>query len=131
MDAAEVVSIVAEVIGWIAFGGSLACLLLAMVIRMGDGRWLPTDAVVVDQEHGSTVRWFAEGEFHQRRLSAEERAHVVDPEEERAFYREREPDRLRLHEPPTGRRVIRIVGLILLAIAGAAGVLSVVLMLVG
>lgn len=131
MDAAAVVSLVAEVIGWIALGGSLACLLLALVIRMGDGRWMPTDAVVVDQEHGSTVRWFAEGEFHQRRLSAEERAHVVDPEEERAFYREREPDRLRLHEPPTGRRVIRIVGLILLAIAGAAGVLSIVLMLVG
>lgn len=131
MESAEVVATIAEVIGWIALGGSLACLLLALIIRLADGRWLPTDAVVVDQEHGSTVRWFAEGAFHQRRLSDDEREHVVDAEEERAYYKEREPDRLRLHEPPGGRRAVRIVGLVLLAVAGAAGLISLVLMLVG
>jgi hypothetical protein len=131
MEAWEVVSVVAEVIGWIALGGSLLCLLLALLIRLADGRWLRTDAVVVDQEHGSTVRWFAEGAFHQRRLSAEERVHVLRPDEEPAYYKEREPDRLRLHEPPTGRRVIRIVGLILLTIAAIAGIVGLVIMLVG
>jgi hypothetical protein len=131
VEASEVVSVVAEVIGWIAFAGSLACLLLALLIRLADGRWLRTEAVVVDQEHGSTVRWFAEGAFHQRRLSAEERAHVRRPEEEPAFYKEREPDRLRLHEPPVGRRIVRIVGLVLLAIAAIAGLTGLVLMLLG
>ncbi|MDF2573601.1 MAG: hypothetical protein K0S05_513 [Agromyces sp.] len=131
MDAAEVVATVAEVIGWIALGGSLGCLLIAVLIRLADGRWLPTDAVVVDQEHGSTVRWFAEGAFHQRRLSEDERAHVIDAEEERAFYREREPDRLRLHEPPAGRRAVRLVGLVLLAIAGTAGLVSLAIMFAG
>lgn len=129
MEASEVVSVVAEVIGWIALAGSLGCLLFALLIRLADGRWLRTDAVVVDQEHGSTVRWFAEGAFHQRRLSAEERAHVTRPEEEPAFYKEREPDRLRLHEPPTGRRIIRIVGLVLLVIAAIAGLVGFILML--
>jgi hypothetical protein len=86
---------------------------------------------VVDQEHGSTVRWFAKGAFHQRRLSEEERAHVTRPEEEPAFYKEREPDRLRLHEPPTGRRIIRIVGLVLLTIAALAGLIGFILMLFG
>lgn len=129
MEASEVVSVVAEVIGWIALAGSLGCLLFALLIRVADGRWLRTDAVVVDQEHGSTVRWFAEGAFHQRRLSAEERAHVTRPEEEPAYYKEREPDRLRLHEPPTGRRIIRIVGLVLLAIAAIAGLVGFILML--
>ncbi|WP_448002585.1 hypothetical protein [Agromyces bauzanensis] len=131
MDSAELVATVAEVIGWIALSGSLGCLLLALIIRLADGRWLPTDAVVVDQEHGSTVRWFAEGAFHQRRLSDDERAHVVDAEEERAYYKEREPDRLRLHEPPAGRRAIRVVGLVLLSVAATAGLTSTVLMLVG
>jgi hypothetical protein len=131
VEASEVVSVVAEVIGWIALAGSLGCLLFALLIRLADGRWLRTDAVVVDQEHGSTVRWFAEGAFHQRRLSAEERAHVTRPEEEPAFYKEREPDRLRLHEPPTGRRIIRIVGLVLLAIAALAGLIGFILMLFG
>ena len=88
MEASEVISVVTEVIGWIALAGALVCLLLALLIRLADGRWLRTDAVVLDQEHGSTVRWFAEGAFHQRRLSDEERVHVRNLEEEPAYYRE-------------------------------------------
>ena len=131
MEASEVVSVIAEVIGWIALAGSAFCLLLALLIRLADGRWVRTEAVVLDQEHGSTIRWFAEGAFHQRRLGDDERAHVVRPDEEPAFYRQREPDRLRLHEPPQGRRIIRIVGLVLLAIAALAGLLGLILMLIG
>jgi hypothetical protein len=131
MEAWEVVSVVSEVIGWIALGGSLLCLLLALLIRVADGRWLRTEAVVVDQEHGSTVRWFAEGAFHQRRLGDDERAHVMRPDEEVAYYKEREPDRLRLHEPPAGRRIVRMIGLILLAIAAVAGVVGLALTLFG
>jgi hypothetical protein len=129
VEAPEVVSVVAEVIGWTALGGALAFLLLALLIRVADGRWLRTEAVVVDQEHGSTVRWFAEGAFHQRRLSSDERAHVLRPEEEPAYYKEREPDRLRLHDPPAGRRILRTVGFVLLAIAFVAGAVGTVPML--
>lgn len=131
MEASEVVSVVAEVIGWIALGGSAFCLLLALLIRIADGRWVRTQAVVIDQEHGSTVRWFAEGAFHQRRLGDDERAHVLRLDEELAYYRQREPDRLRLHEPPHGRRIIRMLGLVLLGIAALAGFIGLVLMLVG
>ena len=130
MEASEVVSVVTEVIGWIALGIGLGCLLLALLIRLADGRWLRTEAVVLDQEHGSTVRWFAEGAFHQRRLSDDERAHVENPEEEPAYYRKREPDRLQLHEPPAGRRIIRWLGIVLLVIAAIAGIVNLVLMLV-
>ena len=123
---------VAEVIGWIALGGSLACLLIALLIRIVDGRWLRTEAVVVDgEEERSVVRWFAEGGFHSRHLSEEERAQVVDPLEEPAFYKEREPDRLRLHEAPLGRRILRNLGLVLLGIAAVAGVVGLVLSFVG
>jgi hypothetical protein len=130
MGAAEIISVVSEVIGWIALGFGLACLLLALLIRIADGRWVRTDAVVVDYEEHSVIRWFAEGAFHSRRLSAEERAHVARPEEEPAFYKQREPDRLRLHEPPVGRRVIRTVGIVLLAIAFASALVGLIAMLV-
>jgi hypothetical protein len=130
MGAAEVVSVVTEVIGWIALGGGIACLLLALLIRVADGRWLRTEAVVIDGNEGSVVRWFAEGAFHSRHLSAEERAHVVRPEEEPAYYKQREPDRLRLHEPPVGRRVIRNLGFVLLAIALASAIAGFIAMLV-
>ena len=62
------------------------------------------------------------------RLSDEERAHVRHPEEEPAYFKEREPDRLRLHESPPGRRIIRNVGLILIGIAVVAGIVGLVLM---
>lgn len=131
MDAAELTSVVAEVIGWIALTAALGFLLLALLIRLADGRWLRTDAVVVDHEDGSTVRWFAEGAFHERRLGSAEREHVVNPDEEPAYYKEREPGRLRLHEPPVGRRVILLVGLIMLGIAAVAGLLGLVVTLSG
>jgi hypothetical protein len=130
MGAAEVVSVVSEVIGWIALGGGVACLLLALLIRVADGRWLRTEAVVIDGDEGSVVRWFAEGAFHSRRLSSEERAHVLHPAEEPAYYKQREPDRLRLHEPPVGRRVIRTVGIVLLVIAFASALVGLIAMLV-
>ncbi len=130
MDAAEVISVVAEVIGWIALAVAVACLLLALLIRLADGPWRRTEAVVVDEEDGtSTIRWFAEDAFHERRLSAGERAHVADPDEEITYYKQRDPDRLRLHEPPAGRRILLAVGLVMLGIATAAGVLGLVLTL--
>ena len=128
MGAAEIISVVSEVIGWIALGFGLACLLLALLIRIADGRWVRTDAVVVDYEEHSVIRWFAEGAFHSRILGSEEREHVTHPDEEPAYYKQRDPDRLRLHEPPAGRRVVRNLGLVLLGIAALAGLLGLILM---
>ena len=131
MNAADTISVITEVIGWFALAAGLTCLLLALLIRVADGRWLRTEAVVIDGEGGSIVRWFTDDGFQSRALSADERAHVTHPEEEPAFYKEREPYRLRLHEPPTGRRVIRILGLVFIGIAAASAVIGVVLMFVG
>lgn len=130
MSAWETIGAIAEVIGWVGLAVGLGCLLVVLLIRIADGRWLPTDAVIVDEAGGSIVRWFAEGEFHSRRLSADERHHVANPQEEPAFYREREPEHLRLHEPPAGRRVLRLLGLVFLALAVVAGVIGVIAMLV-
>jgi len=131
MNAADTISVITEVIGWFALAAGLACLLLALLIRVADGRWLRTEAVVVDDDDGSVVRWFTDDGFQSRRLSADERAHVTSPDEEPAYYKEREPQRLRLHEPPTGRRVIRILGIVFIGIAVASAVIGLVLMFVG
>ncbi|MBM7832031.1 hypothetical protein JOE59_002736 [Agromyces cerinus] len=131
MNAADTISVITEVIGWFALAAGLTCLLLALLIRVADGRWLRTEAVVIDGDGGSIVRWFTDDGFQSRALSPDERAHVTNPDEEPAFYKEREPYRLRLHEPPTGRRVIRILGLVFIGIAVASAVVGIVLMFVG
>ncbi|GAA1838794.1 hypothetical protein [Agromyces salentinus] len=131
MDAWDTIGVIAEVIGWVGLALGLASLGLVLLIRIADGRWLPTDAVIADEADGSVVRWFAEGEFHTRRLSASERQHVEDLDEEKAFYREREPEHLRLHEPPAGRRILRLLGVVFLGLALVAGVVGIVAMFVG
>ncbi|MGW9629449.1 hypothetical protein ACWGST_02005 [Agromyces sp. NPDC055520] len=137
MNAADTISVIAEVIGWFALAAGLVCLLLALLIRLADGRWIRTEAVVIDGDgdgdgtNGTVVRWFTDDGFQSRPLSAEERAHVTRPDEEPAFYKEREPYRLRLHEPPQGRRVIRILGIVFIGIAAASAVIGTVLMFVG
>jgi len=132
MGALDLVSMVAEVITWIAFGLGGACLVVAVMLRLVDGTWLPTDAVVVDNESGaSTVRWFAEGEFHQRHLSPEERAHVTAPDEQPAFYRRHTPERLRLERIRPIRRVFATLTLVLLGIGAIATIVSVVITLLG
>ena len=130
MGALDIVSVVSEVIGWIALGGGLACLLLALLILIFDGRWMRTEAVVIDHKEHSVVRWYAEGAFHSRILGSEEREHVTRPEEEPAYYKKRDPDRLRLHEPPVGRRVVRNLGLVLLGIAALAGLVGLILLFI-
>ncbi|GAA1808784.1 hypothetical protein [Agromyces neolithicus] len=129
MGAAEIISVVSEVIGWIALGVGLVCLLLALLIRIADGRWVRTDAVVVDYDEHSVIRWFAEGAFHSRILGSDEREHVTSPDEEPAYYKQRDPDRLRLHEPPAGRRVIRNVGLVMIGIAALAALIGLAMLL--
>ena len=56
MNAADTISVITEVIGWFALAVGLTCLLLALLIRVADGRWLRTEAVVIDGEGGSIVR---------------------------------------------------------------------------
>ncbi|WP_157002798.1 hypothetical protein [Agromyces laixinhei] len=131
MNAADTVSVIAEVIGWFALAAGLVLLSLALLIRLADGRWLRTEAVVIDEDGGSVVRWFTDDGFQSRRLSEDERAHVTRPDEEPAYYKEREPYRLRLHEPPPGRRVIRILGIVFIGIAAASAAVGLVLMFAG
>ena len=132
MGVLDLVSVVAEVITWIAFGLGFACLLIAVILRIVDGTWLPTDAVVVDGESGhSTVRWFAGGEFQQRHLSPEERAHVTVPDEQPMFYRRRSPDRVRFERVRPIRRMFATLTLVLLGIGVVATLVQVVITLLG
>ena len=62
------------------------------------------------------VRWFAGGEFQQRHLSAEERAHVTVPDEEPMFYTASQSDRLRFERAADRRRVFVTLMLVLLGI---------------
>ena len=106
MGSLDLVSLVAEVITWIAFGlRRRVPARRRRSLRLVDGTWLPTDAVVVDGESGrARVRWFAEGEFHAAAPEPRRARARHGPDEQPVFYRRRTPDRLRFEPSPSDPR---------------------------
>ncbi|MBM7503235.1 hypothetical protein ACFPER_07120 [Agromyces aurantiacus] len=126
MGSLDVIALVAEVVAWITLAGGGLCLLAFAFARMADGTWEPTDAVVVDGAGGTRVRWFAEGEFHERVLEPDEHHHLRDDEAQPAYYRRRTPDRLRFEADSPVPRLLGLLSVILIGIGVAATVVSTV-----
>ncbi|MGR2752157.1 hypothetical protein [Agromyces arachidis] len=121
-----VIALVSEVVAWITLVGGGLCLLAFAFARIVDGTWEPTEAVVVDAADGRRVRWFAEGEFHERALDDEERLVVEPGEAQPAFTRRRAPDRLRFEPDSPLPRALGGLAAILLSIGLVATVASTV-----
>jgi hypothetical protein len=120
----DVIALVGEVVAWITFAGGALCLLAFAFARMADGTWEPTEAVVVDGPAGARVRWFAEGEFHERPLDHDERDHLDASEMQPAYYRRRTPDRLRFEADSPVPRLLGTLAVILLGIGLVATIAS-------
>ena len=126
MGSLDVIALVSEVVAWITLVGGGLCLLAFAFARMADGTWEPTDAVVVDDggDRGTRVRWFAEGEFHERPLDHDERDHLDASEMQPAYYRRRTPDRLRFEADSPVPRLLGTLAVILLGIGLVATIAS-------
>ena len=126
MDPLDVVALVSEVVSWITLVGGGLCLLAFAFARVADGTWEPTDAVVVDDDgdRGTRVRWFAEGEFHERGLEPDEQTQVVATETQPAYYRRRTPERLRFEADSPVPRMLGTLAAILIVIGVIATVVS-------
>ena len=124
MGVLDVIALVGEVVAWITFVGGGLCLLAFAFARMADGTWEPTEAVVVDGAGGPHVRWFAEGEFHERGLEPDEHHHVTGTETQPAYYRRRTPDRLRFEADSPVPRLLGTLAVILLGIGLVSTVVS-------
>jgi hypothetical protein len=126
MGSLDVIALVGEVVAWITLVGGGLCLLAFAFARMADGTWEPTDAVLVDAggDDGTRVRWFAEGEFHERGLDPDEHSHVVGTDTQPAFYRRRTPERLRFEADSPVPRLLGTLAVILLAIGVISTIVS-------
>ena len=70
------------------------------------------------------MRWFAEGEFHERPLDPDEHHHVRGDETQSAWYRRRTPDRLRFEADSPVPRLLGTLAVILLGIGLVSTVAS-------
>lgn len=113
---------IGELASWAGLGLGIPLLLLGWWMRAHDGAWAPVRIVVAEGPRGAVARWYAGGDFHQRRLSHGERAHVTAGERS-AHVSERRPARMRLQVPALPR-ILLVVGAVLTAVGALGFVLS-------
>ncbi|QIM15508.1 hypothetical protein G7067_02335 [Leucobacter insecticola] len=132
MSVLDTLGMVGEILSWIGLGIGAPLLLIALLVRAGDGRWLPVEAVIVTQGDGVLVRWVAAGELRERPLTEPEYADLAHAEGSLpAFVSEKRPTKLRFEARRPVVHELYVVGLTLAIIGAASLGLSFVPMFVG
>lgn len=125
MSVLDTLGIVGEILSWIGLGIGAPLLLVAVLVRAGDGRWLPVEAVIVAQDDGVLVRWLAAGELHERALTAREYADAARAEGSKpAFVSEKRPSKLRFEPRRPVIHELYVIGLTLTIVGLASLALS-------
>jgi hypothetical protein len=107
----DLLELLAELFGWFGILAALGCFLTVAVLRVSRGKWEETEAVVVDHQDGSQLRWMTtEGVLHTRGLDAHERASIADPDELHIYYSRRAPENVRFEIVGHGEKVLRALG---------------------
>lgn len=126
MNVVDTLGMVGEILSWIGFGIGLPLLVIAMLVRAGDGQWQPVDVVIVPQGDQFLARWFAAGEVHERVLSVSEfRGPEATKNPRQGFASEKRPHKMRFEPRRPVIHECYVIGLTLTII----GVLSLLLSL--
>lgn len=126
MDA--VVDAVVEIFVWTGFGLGTLLALVALILHLVDGTWIPVRGVVelLDDGHGgrhAVVRWFDEsGAVNEASLTETERHHLGDKDMADIFYRRGWTNRMRL---TPGSPAVRLIALLAAGLLGV-GVVSLI-----
>ncbi|WP_336502468.1 hypothetical protein [Microbacterium paraoxydans] len=121
MHPVDTLAVVGEVLSWIGLGIGVPLLIVAMLIHLVEGQWVPVEIAVIDRGGHPTARWFAGGDFHERPLRRGEPTTTDDGWID-GFSSSNDPTRVRIGEPPHLRRVLRTVGVVFAAV-GAVGLI--------
>ena len=132
MNVVDTLGMVGEILSWIGLGIGLPLLLIAMLVRSGDGRWLPVEVVIVTDSERILARWFAGGEAHERILSAQEyRGPEAKKNPRPGFVSEKRPSKMRFEPRRPVIHEFYVIGLTLTIIGALSLLLSFLPMLVG
>lgn len=118
---------VIEIFTWVGLGGGLLLAVVAVVLLLADGTWVPTRAVVERVDGYRVVRWFDEdGGVNEAPLSAHDDAKVGAADMADVFFRRGRANRMRLTRSSP---LVRFVSLLAFGVLGL-GVLAFVLSIV-
>lgn len=130
MEATDAVGTIAEILSWVGLGLGLPLLLVVMLVRVHDGRWVPAEVFILDDANGARARWFTAGDFWERPVNLSEAAHWEGREEVDAYVSERNPGLMRFEPRRPVLHALQVLGITLSAVGAAALALSIVLLFV-
>ncbi|MFB8188180.1 hypothetical protein ACFC14_02575 [Microbacterium sp. NPDC055988] len=131
MNAADAVGTIAEILSWIGLGIGLPLLLIVLLVKVHDGRWVPQEVFILEEDGRSRARWFTAGDFWERPLRADESGHWQGREEVDAFVSEHHPNLMRFEPRRPLLHAVHVLGITLASVGAAAVVLSIILLFVG
>ncbi|MEV7769574.1 hypothetical protein [Microbacterium sp. NPDC086615] len=120
---------VIEIFTWVGLGGGTLLALLAVVLLLADGTWLPARAVVEEVDGGRVVRWFDDhGGVNEAPLSAHDDAKIGSADMADIFYRRGSAHRMRLTRASPVVRFVSLLAAGILGLGLVAFVLSIVVL---
>lgn len=120
---------VIEIFTWVGIGAGLLLGLLALILKLADGTWLPARAVVERSGERSLVRWFDEdGGVNEALLNHEQEHAIAGRDMADVFYRRGRRDRMRLTHGSPAVRAVALLAAGLLGLGVVALVISWVLL---
>ncbi|WP_233201926.1 DUF3592 domain-containing protein [Cryobacterium sp. Y11] len=120
----EILTLVGLIVGAILF-------IVGLSVRGISGRWTRTTAVIAASESATVIRWFdGDGDVHECPADTHETHHLAPGDDVRVWFRRRNPERCRTHDPDLDGKGLRLIGLVLTAIGVLAGITGIVLMFV-
>lgn len=125
----ETIDALVEIFSWVGFGVGALLAALALLLRLLDGTWLPTRAVVESESDGRVVRWFDDdGGVNEALLTHEQEHAIGDKDMADIFYRRGTQNRMRLTHGSPAVRAVALLAVGLLALGVIASVVSLVLL---
>lgn len=124
MDAIDALGTIGEVLSWFGFGIGLPALLVALLVKAGDGRWVPVEIVLVEEGARVRARWYAADDFRERLLTPHEALLWRGRETADAFIAERHPQRMRPEPRRPVLHAVYVAGFALTAIGVVSTILS-------
>lgn len=106
-----------ETFTWVGFSGGILFLLVALVVHLADGSWMPTHVLLEDSPRGRIARWFAaDGAVGAAHLTHEQEKALAGRQDADAFTRAGVSDRFRLERRSPAARAFLILGVALVGV---------------
>ena len=122
---------VIEIFTWVGLGAGTGLALLAVILLLADGTWMPVRAVVEDVDDGRVVRWFDDqGGVNEAPLSPHDDAKIGAADMADIYYRRGSLHRMRLTRSSPVVRFVSLLAAGILGLGTVAFILSIVVLFV-